>query len=166
MSTLYQTSVRRWSYYFRRPVWYCKSVVFWWAKGAFFIGGYLASKLKGNQSPGSEQVRNFTETISRGGLSLLCEELFQFVICAYSFFVSTQEQHCRKCLVSILTDFISIFHINIAIPNSVISRLVNIFLKRFCEQSNEDSSTTQSQKRKIAKLSSSSSNWGTDGCSV
>ena len=121
----------------------------------FYIGGYIASKhkeLQGDPTSVPQEIRNFINELDRGGLSYPCYALFQFILYSYVFFTSTKVSCCRKRLVSIFSDFPALFHLDIDLCNVSIIRTVNILMKRFCCQVQND--TMERQRRKVAKLSS------------
>ena len=122
------------------------------------VGGYVASKhidFKGDPSCVPDQVRLFTETVSRGGLSFPSHELFVLIMYAYTFIMASKEHSCRSRLVKIISDFPAMFHLNISLTKAPVVRIVNILLKRLCLH--KDAATTdQSRRRKIAKLTSTS----------
>ncbi|GFO18373.1 group XV phospholipase a2 [Plakobranchus ocellatus] len=128
-----------------------------------YIGGYICQKhpehpgFEGDSSLFNENISAFTDNLNRRGLRFPGQELFQTLCYIYLFFCnssSSLEHSCRKRLIIIFTDFPAIFHINLTLPPAVLSRIVNIMLKRFCLQHTKEDNE-HNKKRKLAKLSSS-----------
>ena len=126
----------------------------------FYIGGYIASKHKHLQLSEDAPLdlsrqTLFTTSLDRGGLSYPCQELFQLLLHIFIFFTRSKERSCRKRLTNIFMDFPALFHINIDITSVVLSRAVNILMKRHCSNLQEDdTNASQAKRRKVAKLSS------------
>lgn len=130
-----------------------------------YIGGYLAHKhdqYEGHMKDLQEENDNplltaFIEQMSRGKLKYPSPELYKFLVLAYYFFISSEESMCRNRLVSVLKDFPKTFTIDIELESNMLTRIANIFFKRFSYRANAlMNEANLSEASKLAKLSSSS----------
>lgn len=122
-----------------------------------YIGGYVASRditLQGHPSYLPDGLRLFTDNLDRGGLKYPSDNFFNLLVNIFVFFKSSKEASCRKRLINVFKDFPSLLHIDVQVSTISLSRVVNILMKRFCIDHQQKSSSEQ-QRRKIAKLSSS-----------
>ena len=127
----------------------------------FYIAGYVASKNK--QLAGSHSDENyedgfpsdFLETLDRGKLTYPSRPLYDLSLLAFVFFVNTPEKLCRSRFISIITGFPALFHIDLFPGKDSLSRLANIFMKRFA-QARSALAVKKGMKsnQKIIKLSS------------
>lgn len=122
----------------------------------FYIGGYICQKhdnpdLQG-ESSSFPDLNVYTNTLDKGGLKFPSQTLYQLLSLIFAFLKQNKETSCRKRLIKVFSDFPSIFHLDIDVSSAMLSRIVNIILKRICLL--HENENTQAKKRKIAKLSS------------
>ena len=124
----------------------------------FYIAGYVAAKhteLSGTaEDYDNDTNKDFLQTLDRGSLTYPSQQLFKLVVLAYIFFSNTPQRLCRRRLQKILLTFPNLFHLDIFPDKQAISRICNIFLKRFAEFNNRNN--FGSSRPAIVKLSSAS----------
>ncbi|GFR98092.1 hypothetical protein ElyMa_002761800 [Elysia marginata] len=125
----------------------------------FFHWGYIASKHEELKRDPIQECENFSKVtviLTRSGLCYPSNGLFQFLMHAYMFFNETSKvETCRKRLQNILKDFPALFHLDIDMNQTALTRIIKMLMKRFCLKVQNGIATSEN-KRKVAKLSSTS----------
>ena len=101
----------------------------------FYLAGYVASKhpeLFSASPPKPIHASFYLEAINRGKLIYPSDDFINLVLLGFYFFVTVNFNHCRKRLVKIVSTFPEKFSLDINVSCQALSRLANIFLKRYC----------------------------------
>ena len=124
----------------------------------FYLAGYVASKhleLSSASPPKPHHASSYLQAINRVKLTHPSDDLLNLVLLGFYFFVRVNFNHCRKRLVKILSTFPEKFSLDINVSCQALSRLANIFFKRYCiKESRKSEDNTDHSQRKIMKLSS------------
>ena len=101
----------------------------------FYIAGFVASKNKQlSGSPSDEDfkdVSDLLEKMDRGKLTYPSRALYDLALLSYLFFLHTPQKLCRNRFVAIVAGFPALDHIDIFPGKDSLSRLTNVFMKRF-----------------------------------
>ena len=127
----------------------------------FYMAGYVAFRhieLRGNRGDFDSDSTSFLDEMDRGKLSYPNEALFNFIKLAFLFFTNT-EKLCRRRFMFILSEFPSFFLLDIFLHSEPLSRIANLFFKRFSKNIGQIIYTKSKKPRSatVAKLSSGSS---------
>ncbi|RUS89545.1 hypothetical protein EGW08_002663 [Elysia chlorotica] len=126
-------------------------------QSVFYIAGYIAFRnpgLIGTPSETESNVQSFLAELNRGSLAYPSNQLYTLSLLTYSFFKSTSERFCRNRLMSIMSQFPGIFHLDLTVPRDAMQRLANTLMKRLSVDIDQEASDPA---RKYSKLSASSS---------
>ena len=124
----------------------------------FYIGGYIAYKheeLRGEARQFDENITSYLETLNRGSLHYPTPGLFDILLITYLFITRSNTPMCRNRLLEILEVVPDFFGLDLHFDVIPMRRVANIFLKRFCLQSNSGPSDNELE-RKLYKLASKS----------